>query len=247
MALAKMKKVRLVIARSDLAGVLCELMFLGCVEISPPDDLLADPELAVMVSRENAETERCRADMSLLEQGIDILNKYAPDGGGRPSLRPAITYDNLLYETDAENCLKLAKLLDTLDSLIITLTEGDKAEYVAQIAANAVHRDELQLCYDHYRIRIALALAVENLLGTEYTLVLSGWIPAASEQALILKLSRYACAWEIADPLFDESDSIPVKLTGPKFLGRLHKDGGKPFEPMTADTKYVDVIRGHDQ
>jgi len=191
MALAKMKKIRLVISRTDIANVLCELMLLGCVEVSEPDELLADPELSALVTRESAETERCRADLALLEQGIDVIDKYAPSDAGKSSLRPAITVDKLLYETDAENCLKLAKLLDALDSMIITLTAGEKDEYIAQVAANAVHKDELQLCYDHYCLRIALAQAVEKLLGTQYTLILAGWTPAASEQTLIQKLSQY--------------------------------------------------------
>jgi len=244
MALAKMKKLSLVISRNDIASVLCELMLLGCVEVCEPDELLADPELSALVTRENAETERCRADLSLLERGIDTINKYAPADGGKSSLRPAVTFDKLLYETDAENCLKLAKLLDTLDSMIITLTTGEKGEYTAQIAENAAHLDDLQLCYDHYCVRITIAQAVEKLLGTDYTLILTGWTPAASENVLIQKLSQYTCAWQISDPSHGEGENVPIKLTGPKFLGKFNKDGGKQFQPMTVDTKYVDVIRG---
>lgn len=52
MITAKMKRITLIIARSDFEIVLRGLMQLGCVEITSPDELLIDPELRTIVKRE---------------------------------------------------------------------------------------------------------------------------------------------------------------------------------------------------
>ena len=62
MAIEKMKKLRLLVSRADKENVLRELMLLGCVEVSEPDELLEDPDLAELVARENAELDRYRSE-----------------------------------------------------------------------------------------------------------------------------------------------------------------------------------------
>ena len=70
------------------------------------------------------------------------------------------------------------------------------------------------------------------LLGTEYTLLLTGWIPAPSESGLISMMSEFTCAWDILDPSPDEREKIPVKLKWPKLYGKLYRGGGKLFSPL---------------
>ena len=52
MLTADMKKIRLIIARSDLEIVMREIVHLECVEIIAPDELLKDSEICNLVKRE---------------------------------------------------------------------------------------------------------------------------------------------------------------------------------------------------
>jgi hypothetical protein len=69
-------------------------------------------------------------------------------------------------------------------------------------------------------------------LATNYTILLTGWIPAVSESRLLLKLSKYICASEIADPSPDEYNKIPVKLKWPNLFGRFYKNSQNLFSPL---------------
>jgi len=72
------------------------------------------------------------------------------------------------------------------------------------------------------------------LLGTQYTLVLTGWMAARSGPELAARMGNYVCAWEIVDPSPDESAAAPVKLRLPGLFGLFHRGGGKPFSPFQA-------------
>jgi vacuolar-type H+-ATPase subunit I/STV1 len=57
MAITKMKKIRIITPRTEVENVLREVILLGCVEISSPEDLLSDQELAELVAEEMFELE----------------------------------------------------------------------------------------------------------------------------------------------------------------------------------------------
>lgn len=244
MALVKMKKMRLVISRDHVANVICELMLLGCVEVSEPDDLLADPELSALVSREDSELETCRLDYASLERSLDIIDAYVPGGSWEDYEKQQTTLDKLLFETYPESGLMLAKSLETLDNMLLILPDQDKPEVIEQIKGAAGQREDLRLCCDHFNIRIALAETIGKMLGTDYTVILSGWIPLKSEPELTQKLSQYLCAWEFADPAPGDMENVPALHKGTKFLGRLQNDTRRQFKPLTVRTQYVDIIRG---
>ena len=71
-----------------------------------------------------------------------------------------------------------------------------------------------------------------TLLGTEYTLYLTGWFCEKSEDILVKMVAKHTCAWEIIDPTYEEQDSIPRKLLRPKFLHRFYKGSRKLFSPL---------------
>jgi len=71
-----------------------------------------------------------------------------------------------------------------------------------------------------------------TLLGTEYTLILSGWLPARSEHALVTMLADYSCAWEIEAPTPENRESAPVVLSFPKFFGKLRLGGRRLLNPL---------------
>ncbi|MCL2151495.1 MAG: hypothetical protein FWH57_00810 [Oscillospiraceae bacterium] len=141
MLTVKMKKLLLVIARTDFENVLRVLIDMSCVEVTPPGELL----------------------------GFDVNN------------------------TDNRLALETAEL--------------------GMYGAN-----------------------IENipLLGTRKVLILTGWMPAPSEQRLISSLSEYICAWEIENPSPDENEDIPLKLRWPKLLKIFFKNAGKLFNPLAS-------------
>ena len=331
MAIVKMKKIKLLVSRADKEDILRELMLLGRVEVSEPDDLLGDPEFADVVERENAELDRYRSDHASLARALEIIKEYAPAKTGMFPVKPEVTDERLLDEKEAENGLELAKTLEMLDSkihrllseenneknLIESLTpwapmhlpmnsEGtnttaiilgavassvdiekmqadlheavsesqvftvssdkdqhclcvvclrekqstlsevlrrysfsvtslknlhgtadenikeaesrlhelakEKEEVTAQIKASAENKVALQLCFDHYGTKIARAEANEKLYGTQYSVLLTGWVAAPSEPELVSVLSKYACAWELDDPTPEEYANVPVEL-----------------------------------
>ena len=239
MSKAKIKKITLVISRSDVAAVLREIILLGCVEVIEPDKLLEDANLAAHVRLENADIESCRSDFECVTTGIDILNKFVPSGDRKSKVKQKVTFDHLLYELDTESCLTLSKTLETLDDMIPSLQEDEKDELIAKVVTASEMREAMQMSYDHYSIRLAFAQTVEKLLGTDYTLILSGWIDSAYEVKLIQALSQYACAWEISKPSAEEYDRIPVMHNKTRFRSKVTE---RDFNPLTIVTKYVDVI-----
>ena len=88
----------------------------------------------------------------------------------------------------------------------------EKSEIIEQITAATQHRDALQLCYDHIGTKIARAEAAERLIGTDYSLYLTGWVPAASEPDLLVLMTKFICAWELSDPIEEEYEKVPVEL-----------------------------------
>jgi len=244
MATEKIKKIRLIISRPDVANVLCELMLLGCVEISSRDELLDDPELASLVSLERSELETCLSDQASLDRALDILDTYSPEVAGAPVAKQELTLDKLLFETYPESCLMLAKSLETLDSMMLILPAEEHAELVSQIREAAAHRESIKLCYDHYSVRILLAQTIEKMLGTDRTLLLTGWTTSKTEIELESKLSQYICAWELTTPTPGETANVPAMQKTTKLFGRFQNNDGKLFDPLVLKTKYVEVIRG---
>ena len=242
MARAKLKKITLIISRSDVANVLRELILLGCVEVSEPAELREDEELADFFKREDADIESCRADFDVITAGIEILEKYVPFVDKKTKTRQRYTFDDLLYEFDTESCLRLSKTLGALDEMMPTLQAEEKEDMLAKVYAASEMREALHLSYDHFTVRLALAQAVDRLLGTDYTVVLTGWVLSSYESELVDRLSSYVCAWDIRKPFDDEYDSIPALSGGGGLFSKHSREDEKLFTPLAIDTKYIDVI-----
>jgi len=244
MATAKMKKFRIIVSREDVAGLLCEFMLLGCVEISEPKELLDDTELAELVALESSELESCMPDYETIERGLEIIEAYIPDEYDPSAPKKQITLDKLLFETYPESSLMLSKSLETIDSMLLILPDGEHTDLISQIKAAADQREEFKLCCDHYSVRILLAKTIEKMLGTEYTLLFTGWIPAKSEHEIEQVLSNFVCAWEFYNPASDDDESIPVMQKSPGFIRKFQKGISKQFDPLEIKTKFVEIIRG---
>jgi len=70
------------------------------------------------------------------------------------------------------------------------------------------------------------------MLGTEYTIILTGWISPRMEADLESLLKKYTCAWEIELPSPDELETAPVILRFPWFFGTLRGKNRRLFTPL---------------
>jgi len=71
-----------------------------------------------------------------------------------------------------------------------------------------------------------------ELLGTEYTLILTGWISSKTEPSLISILDNHTCAWEIENPSDNEPETIPVILSFPGLFGGIRGKNRRLFDPL---------------
>ncbi len=115
----------------------------------------------------------------------------------------------------ARECLGRAE--ETLKAL-----EKEKAACEELIVGEAVHCDEMKLAADKVNTRIFMAEAEDKLCGTDSTIVMEGWMPAESEEALEKVFEKYDCAWESRDPTEEEYPEVPVKLKNNKFTNALN-------------------------
>ncbi|NLA87856.1 MAG: V-type ATP synthase subunit I, partial [Clostridiales bacterium] len=106
--------------------------------------------------------------------------------------------------TASENIAQAYKRVQELKSESENLKE--------QILRESERLLELQQASDYLETKIARAAAAERLVATEATVTLTGWMPAASEKQLSDVLNKYACIWELRDPVPKEYENVPVQL-----------------------------------
>lgn len=83
---------------------------------------------------------------------------------------------------------------------------------IAELAAQAPHRQALQLGADTLGTCIAREENAEKLLNSNSTFYFEGWLTAPDEAKLEEILSKYSCAWETEEPDPGHPEEIPVKL-----------------------------------
>lgn len=118
MAIEKMKKLRLMAVRSQKEELLRELMILGCVQITEPEEEMADPAISAVVKRESSELMRYRAQFASLTHAVELLGKYAPKKSGLLAARPLVEQDDFLSDAGLEKVQELAAEIEAGDDRI---------------------------------------------------------------------------------------------------------------------------------
>ena len=78
-----------------------------------------------------------------------------------------------------------------------------------------------------------------SVLGTKYTVSLTGWLPSHCEPGLLPLLKNCMCAWELSDPSADELDIAPIELSCPWFFGKYRLAGRKLFAPLRLSSEIL--------
>lgn len=118
MAIEKMKRLRLVAVRSQREALLKELMLLGCVQITEPEEPAQDTEEARAFSKKTAGFDECKAEYDKLLAGLDLLNKYTPAKTGMFSPKPEASAQSVMDESSLSENLSAAEELFEMDERI---------------------------------------------------------------------------------------------------------------------------------
>ena len=115
MAIVTMKKLRLMVARSQKDELLRELIRLGCVEFS---ELEIDAQALEALHRPDSETLANKSDHAALLHAVAVLDRYAPEKKPMLSAPPEVDGDVLLDGSELGAALALAGEISAADDRI---------------------------------------------------------------------------------------------------------------------------------
>ncbi len=163
MAIVKMKRLRLIALAKDRDALLEGLLHVGCVEVREPTEQLADEGREALLHRDAADLAGIRADLTLLQQALDVLQKYAPQKKGLFAPRRTVSEAELMDRGD------IAAALDAAETI------SGHARTIGQLTAS---RGRLRGEILALRPWESYPLPLE-LRGTRTTAVLLGTLPTA--------------------------------------------------------------------
>ena len=119
--ITKMKRLRVMAMSAQKEELLKGLLQLGCVEISEPEERLADPEWAALLHREASDLTRTKSELTDVNAALEALKRYAPAKEGLFVLRRDVTEHEFLSSKTVETARaasgKINGLLQTLSRL----------------------------------------------------------------------------------------------------------------------------------
>ncbi|MDY3281310.1 V-type ATP synthase subunit I [Dysosmobacter sp.] len=125
MAIVKMKKLRVVALSSQREQLLRQLLRLGCVEVSQPEEILSDPRWAALLHRENSELPAMRTRLAEVQTALDALGKYSGVKNGLFIRRRSIPEEEFL----GDGAVKAAgAVTDEINGLLQTLARLQNEE-----------------------------------------------------------------------------------------------------------------------
>ena len=89
-------------------------------------------------------------------------------------------------------------------------------------AGYADWRERLQICADRLSQELSKETARSKLWTTKSAIFLEGWVPEQDVPRLEKALSGFDCAWDLRDPLPEETEEVPVKLQNNRFTRSLN-------------------------
>ncbi len=107
-----MKRLRVIGFSEQRDDLLQQLLHLGCVEITEPDDKATDPEWAALLRRDTSSIASRKAEWSALNSALDALKKYAPAKKGLFQKRYDITEAKFFDEAAKNAALASAQSIN---------------------------------------------------------------------------------------------------------------------------------------
>lgn len=107
-----MKRLRVIGFSEQRDELLQQLLHLGCVEITEPDDKVTDPEWTALLRRDTSSIASRKAEWSALNGALDALKKYAPAKKGLFQKRYDITEGKFFDEAGKAAALTCAQSIN---------------------------------------------------------------------------------------------------------------------------------------
>lgn len=179
-----MKRLRVIGFAEERNDLLQQLLHLGCVEISEPEDKVTDPEWTALLRRDTSALSQRKAEASALTSALEALDKYAPAKKGLFTKRKPISEAAFFQEEAKAAALRHAEEINQCTHEISRL-------YSAENKLNASLASLLPWA--------ELDLPLEQQ-GTAHTQLMLGTTPAASDaDALRGELQEAAPLSELID------------------------------------------------
>ena len=125
MAILKMKRLRLMIARSQKDDLLRALIRLGCVQFSELEDEVRSLE---SLHRAESDVMKLKSDHASLLRAVDLLGKYAPEKKPLLSAMPEVEGEELLGAEGLDEMLSLAGEIIAADERIRRIGSEESRE-----------------------------------------------------------------------------------------------------------------------
>ena len=134
MAIVKMKKLRVIAMADHREELLKGLLKMGCVEISEPDDKLADPAWAALLKRGTSALAETRTELADVNTALAAIKRYGQVKDGMFIQRKAVSEQEFLSPESAERAKaasqKVGGLLQELSRL-----QAEEARLLSRQAA----------------------------------------------------------------------------------------------------------------
>ncbi len=134
MAIVKMKKLRVMAMADQRETLLKGLQHLGCVQISEPDEKLADPAWAALVKRGTSRLTETRSLLTDVNTALDAIKTLAQPKDSPFVPRRAVTEGELLSEEAAQHARSLSVRIDETMQELARL-QGEEGRLLSQKAA----------------------------------------------------------------------------------------------------------------
>lgn len=134
MAIVKMKKIWVISVVSQRDALLKELLHLGCVEISEPNELLSDLEWTALFQRRDSSLIETRNEIVDVNMALDAIKSYAHTKDNKFAPRSTVSEEDFLgqetVDTARASCQRVREAVSRLSQL-----EGEETRLLSEIAA----------------------------------------------------------------------------------------------------------------
>ena len=169
MSIVKMKRLRVIGFAEERDDLLQQLLHLGCVEISEPEDKVTNPEWTALLRRDTSALSQRKAEASALTGALEALDKYAPATKGLFLKRKPISEATFFQEEAKAAALRRAEEINACTHEISRLYSAENK--LKASLANLLPWAELDLPLDQQ--------------GTAHTQLMLGTTPAATDPDIL--------------------------------------------------------------
>jgi V/A-type H+-transporting ATPase subunit I len=186
MSIVKMKRLRVIGLSEERDDLLSQLLHMGCVEVSEPEDKVTDPEWNALVKRDVSSLADVKGEASALTSALDALKKYAPVKGGLFQKRSTVAEEDFFNEQTKASALRCASEINECTREIAKL-------YSQENKLNATKASLIPWASLDLPLELQETAATTLMLGTcpasVETATLTGELAAATDLAELLPIS----------------------------------------------------------